>query len=156
MWKSEDEKRPAIVQTVNARDRTALIHFPDTKTTELVSLLELDAHGTSEFNPTNVQIAPEAYGVRRGDFVFVHRPGTTNGMQLPRVPQIGELESWVREQPFVRGEFNGWRKELQEIGIKLAEDRSSNPTLDGNIKTPQKNDSKLRWCGEVTGVCVNT
>ncbi|PPQ62994.1 hypothetical protein CVT24_006100 [Panaeolus cyanescens] len=152
MWKSEDTKRPAIVQTVNARDRTAQIHFPDTNTTELVSLLELDAHGTSEFNPTNAQIAPEAYGVRRGDFVFIHTPGSTNGMQLPRVPQIGELEPWVREQPFLRGEFNGWRKELQDIGIKLAEDRSSDPSLEGIIQTPQKNDGKIRWCGEVTGL----
>lgn len=93
-WKNEDETRVAVVQSTHAQNRTARVMWYDTSTTqpqyEVVSVLELDPHGPS---------GTESFGVRRGDFVFLHRPGTTNGAQLPAVPRIGELEDWVREPP---------------------------------------------------------
>lgn len=94
-WKNEDETRVAVVQSTHAQNRTARVMWydpasPNTPQHEVVSVLELDPHGPS---------GAESFGVRRGDFVFLHRPGTTNGAQLPAVPRIGELEDWVREPP---------------------------------------------------------
>ncbi|ELU39894.1 ubiquitin-conjugating enzyme domain-containing protein [Rhizoctonia solani AG-1 IA] len=91
-WKNEDEARVAVVQSTHAQNRTAKVMWYGTSPpqTETVSVLELDPHGPS---------GTETFGVRRGDFVFLHRPGTTNGAQLPAVPRIGELEEWVREPP---------------------------------------------------------
>ncbi|KAG8728667.1 hypothetical protein FRC12_021584, partial [Ceratobasidium sp. 428] len=93
-WKGEDETRVAVVQSTDAKQRTARVMWYDPTSsspqTEVVSVLELDPHGPS---------GAESFGVRRGDFVFLHRPGTTNGAQLPAVPRIGELEDWVREPP---------------------------------------------------------
>jgi ubiquitin-conjugating enzyme E2 O len=82
----------AVVQSTHAQNRTAKVMWYGTNPpqTETVSVLELDPHGPS---------GTETFGVRRGDFVFLHRPGTTNGAQLPAVPRIGELEDWVREPP---------------------------------------------------------
>lgn len=151
MFKTEEEARPAIVQSVNAAERTALILFPETGATELVSLLELDVHGNSN-NNANVPLA-ESFGVRRGDFVFIHSSGTTNGLQKPRVPRIGEIEPWVREDPFTDGDFSGWRKELHEIGCQIATQRSPDLPMEKLIQRPVKGDRKLSWCGEVTGVC---
>ncbi|KAF8973555.1 hypothetical protein BDZ97DRAFT_1775695 [Flammula alnicola] len=152
VWKNEGETRPAIVQSVNAADRTALILFPDTGAIELASLLELDPHGNSDNDANNLQAASEGFGVRRGDFVFIHRPGTTNGLEKPKVPRIGEIEPWVRENPFVDGEFSGWRKELQEIGSNIAAQRTVNHPTEKMIQRPAKGDGKLSWCGEVTGL----
>ncbi|KDN41490.1 hypothetical protein RSAG8_07440, partial [Rhizoctonia solani AG-8 WAC10335] len=91
-WKNEDETRVAIIQSTNAQSRIAKVMWYGTNPpqTETVSVLELDPHGPA---------GTETFGVRRGDFVFLHRPGTTNGAQLPAVPRIGELEEWVREPP---------------------------------------------------------
>ncbi|CAE6413274.1 unnamed protein product [Rhizoctonia solani] len=91
-WKNEDETRVAVVQSTHAQNRTAKVMWYGVTPlqTETVSVLELDPHGPS---------GTETFGVRRGDFVFLHRPGTTNGAQLPAVPRIGELEDWVREPP---------------------------------------------------------
>ncbi|EEB96788.1 hypothetical protein MPER_04016, partial [Moniliophthora perniciosa FA553] len=91
LWSSEGVKRPAVVQAVDAVQRTATLLFNDTGKVEMVSLLELDPHGTSDTDPM-AQLNFEGLGVRRGDFVFIHREGTTNGFEKPRVPRIGELE----------------------------------------------------------------
>ncbi|CAE6520035.1 unnamed protein product [Rhizoctonia solani] len=91
-WKNEDETRVAVIQSTNAQSRIAQVMWYGTHPPQIetVSVLELDPHGPS---------GTETFGVRRGDFVFLHRPGTTNGAQLPAVPRIGELEEWVREPP---------------------------------------------------------
>jgi ubiquitin-conjugating enzyme E2 O len=62
MWKSEDEKRPAIVQSVDAARRTATVLFPSTNTIELVSLLELDPQGTSDSSPLGPDRPPDGLG----------------------------------------------------------------------------------------------
>jgi ubiquitin-conjugating enzyme E2 O len=87
--------------------------FPDTGTIELASLLELDPHGNSDLDTAS-------FGVRRGDFVFIHPPESRNGLENPRVPRIGEIEPWIRGNPFQDGQFVGWRKELQELGLDIA------------------------------------
>lgn len=149
MFKTEDMKRPAIVQSVNAVERTAQILFPDTGEIELASLLELDAHGNSDLDANNLHT--DSFGVRRGDFVFIHAAGTTNGMERPRVPRIGEIEPWVRENPFANGELSGWRKEMSILGNSLAARRTA--PLRKRMQRPVNGDGKLLWCGEVTGVC---
>ena len=78
----DDERHGAIVQSVNAAERTAKILLYNGRR-EKVSVLELDVHG-SEANVSNPQ---EAFGVRRGDLVFIHRDGDSNGCSKPTVPR---------------------------------------------------------------------
>ena len=138
---------------MDAIQRTALLLFPDTETIELASLLELDPHGNSDLDAIVSQAGSEAsFGVRRGDFVFIHSPETTNGLQKPRVPRIGEIEAWIRENPFQDGQFVGWRKEFQELGLSIASQRSTGTLVEKRIQMSTNGESKLSWCGEVTGV----
>ncbi|KAF8167745.1 hypothetical protein B0H34DRAFT_740587 [Crassisporium funariophilum] len=152
VWKNEGMKRAAIVQSVNAAQRTALILFADTGAIELASVLELDPHGNADLDAIVPHPSSEAFGVRRGDFVFIHAIGTTNGLEKPNVPRIGEIESWVRENPFSQGQFVGWRKDLQDIGNNIASQRNALSLVEKMMQRPQKGDSKLSWCGEVTGL----
>lgn len=154
MWKNENEVKTAIVQSVNAVERTATVLFPDTKTTELVSLLELDPHGTSTAATLGPQSTADGLGVQRGDFVFIHRPGTTNGYEIPRVPRIGELESWVREVPFDQGQITGWRREMAELGTEVTAKLGRGELEELLPRIPTPGDRNFMWIGEVTGVSV--
>jgi len=154
LWKGEDEKRVAVVQSVNAVDRRATIRFSDTGTIELASALELDPHGTNDWSA----VAPATFdglGVRRGDFVFIHREGTTNGLEKPKVPRIGEVEPWVRELPVVHpdGHYGGWRKAMADIGMDIAHRREPDHIVEGKIRKPSPDDTSLNWFGEVSNVC---
>lgn len=153
MWKSEGQKRPAIVQSVHASERTASILFPDTGTTELASLLELDPHGTSGLDLGESITGNDSFGVHLGDFVFIHPPGSTNGMSVPRVPRIGEVEQWVRENPFEGEDFTGWRKEMHEHGSNIATYRGMN-AMEKPMRRPIEGSGELSWCGEVSGVRI--
>ncbi|KAI0319861.1 hypothetical protein OF83DRAFT_1275465 [Amylostereum chailletii] len=148
IWKGEDSKRPAVVQSVDAVERTAEIRYSDTGTTELASVLELDPHGTSDWSA----LAPAMFdglGVRRGDFVFIHKNGS-NGLESPRVPRIGEVEPWVREPPVVHdnGEYGGWRQQMYEIGMSIAR-RQEFDVYEGAVQKVSKDDKTLDWFGEV-------
>lgn len=147
VWRAENQKRFAVVQSVDPNQRTATVLFTDDGSRELVSVLELDPTGESE------EVEPhDALGVRRGDFVFIHSEGATNGTAPPKVPHIGELEAWVREVPIVNGQYSGWRKEFSELGHSVAAGRSSGEVFEGAIKRPVKGDSSMYWIGEVTEV----
>ncbi|KAL0578614.1 hypothetical protein V5O48_003405 [Marasmius crinis-equi] len=144
-------KRSAVVQSVDAAQRTATVLFDDTGKIELVSLLELDLHGTSDSDPY-AQYNMDGLGVRRGDFVFIHREGTTNGFESPRVPKIGELEAWVRENPFSGGQLTGWRKEMSDLGVEIANRRSTDGSEEGHMLQP---DGTLDWIGEVSDLLLD-
>ncbi|KAL6309869.1 hypothetical protein BKA93DRAFT_814242 [Sparassis latifolia] len=149
LWKNEDQKRAAIVQSVNAVDRTAQVRCTDTEAIELASLLELDPHGTGDWSALSLA---DGLGVRRGDFVFIHREGTTNGVETPMVPRIGEVEEWVREAPIVseNGQLGGWRREMADLGNSIAERRGKDTAIvEGNIQRPQKGNPCFNWFGEV-------
>ncbi|CCM05195.1 uncharacterized protein FIBRA_07404 [Fibroporia radiculosa] len=149
LWKTEDQKRAAIVQTVNAVDRTAQIYCTDTRTTELASLLELDPHGISDWSAVS---PTDGLGLHRGDLVFIHKEGSTNGVEPPMVPRIGEVEDWVREPPVVSesGHLSGWRREMADIGNRIAERRGKDSTIEeGQIRLPEEGSSRLNWFGEV-------
>ncbi|KAN0135671.1 ubiquitin-conjugating enzyme3 like-protein [Lactarius tabidus] len=153
LWKGEDEKRVAVVQSVNAVDRTATIRFGDTGAIELASVLELDPHGTNDWSA----VAPTTFdglGVRRGDFVFIHREGTTNGLEKPKVPRIGEVEPWVREPPIVHadGHYGGWRKTMADIGMNIAHRREPDHIVEGRIRKPGPDNTSLNWFGEVSNL----
>lgn len=144
-----------MVQKVNAAERTAIILFSETGKQELASVLELDPHGTSSDSTLMIpQSTSDGLGVRRGDFVFIHPEGTTNGFEKPRVPRIGELEAWVREGPFVDGHFVGWRKELSELGRTVAARRIPGSDLQTLMKRPTPGGCNFLWIGEVTSVCI--
>ena len=155
IWKSEDGKRPAVVQSVNAVERTAQVRFDDTGVIELVSVLELDPHGVSDWS---VIASHEEMGLHRGDCVFIHPEGTTNGVEKPMVPKIGELEGWVRELTMdPNGMIMGWRHEMIAIGNGIAERRGRDPSVEeGKIKRPAKGETSLHWFGEVTDVSAHT
>jgi ubiquitin-conjugating enzyme E2 O len=161
LHKTEDSKRVAVVQSVNSADRTAVIRHRDQVTTELVSVLELDPHGTSTIDASQQEDQLDSFGVRRGDFVFVHREGSTNGAELPRVPKIGELEAWVREMPTIEEKpdgtsvLSGWRGELHNIGQAIAKARGTPESvgrgLDGQVRHMTAADG-IDWFGEVIDV----
>ncbi|CAL1695554.1 unnamed protein product [Somion occarium] len=149
IWKSEDGQRTAVVQSVNAVERTAQVRFDDTGATELVSVLELDPHGVSDWSA----VAPhEEMGLHRGDCVFIHPEGSSNGVEKPMVPKIGELEGWVREMTMdPNGMVIGWRNEMIGLGNAIAEHRGRDPSVEeGKIRRPQKGHPSLHWFGEVT------
>ncbi len=151
IWKSEGQRRPAVVQSVNAIERTAYIRFLDSGNIELASVLELDPHGTSD-SPV------EGLGLHRGEFVFIHKEGTTNEAVKPMVPRIGELEAWVRESPVMHvnenGQLGGWRREMAEIGNDVAQRRGrDNSVEEGKLRRrPPPGDTSLNWFGEVVDV----
>lgn len=152
LWKNEDEKRPAVVLSVNAVDRTAQIRYTDTEVTELVSVLELDPHGTTDWAASS---SNEGLGVHRGEFVFIHSEGNTNGAEPPKVPRIGELEEWVREPPTMtcNGHLTGWRREVANLGTRIAESRGKEPNaVDNFLRQPDQHDKDLNWFGEVIDV----
>jgi ubiquitin-conjugating enzyme E2 O len=142
------------VQSVNAVERTAAVLLPDTGAIELASVLELDPHGTSDLAAVISQSASEGLGVRRGDFVFIHREGTTNGFPKPSVPRIGELEAWVRECPVIDGQLVGWRKEMSDIGGNIARRTELNSIRGHQLSLPIPGNGCLPWLGEVTCVCI--
>lgn len=140
-------ERPGIVQSVDAVERTASLLFPDTAAIELVSLLQLDTHG----NPD--QAIDGGVGVRLGDFVFIHKVGETNGSAGSRVPRIGEVEHWVREQTYDEEEMTGWRKTMHDIGRNIAAQRGITGQVEKSLHRPVRGSGQLAWCGEVTAVC---
>jgi ubiquitin-conjugating enzyme E2 O len=132
----------------------AAILYPDTGAQDLASLLELDPHGVSDFSAAQPNPAREGLGVHRGDFVLIHRPGTTNGLEKPRVPFIGESEIWVRETPVsVDGKLTGWRRAMSELGASIASRRGLDNS-EGQLRRLSKDDSSLSWFGEVTEVVL--
>ncbi|KAI0638530.1 hypothetical protein C8Q77DRAFT_1091600 [Trametes polyzona] len=150
LWKTEDEKRHVVVQSVNAQDRTAYVRVVETGAIELASVLELDSHGTGDWSA--LAPAHDGLGVRRGDFVFIHREGTTNGARAPMVPRIGEVEAWVREAPTLNpnGQISGWRGEMTEIGTRIAAQRGKEGAVEeAPLRRAQKGDDSLNWFGEV-------
>ena len=152
VWKNEEGRRAAIVQSVNASDRTALILLTQTRTLETVSVLELDPYGNFENNATG-QPMTDGFGVRRSDFVFIHPEGTTNGFEAPQVPKIGELEAWIHDEvPSLDPPLTGWRKDMHELGKKIAAQRSRRSRGSETMMLPIPRDSNLHWFGEVTGV----
>ena len=95
----------------------------------------------------------EGLGVRRGETVFIHPPGKTNGFEVPRVPRIGEIEPWVRSNPFSQsGQLDGWRAEMASIGADIATRRSAEVLEEGTIRSFPPIGTFL-WLGEVTSVC---
>lgn len=146
LWKTEDAQRYAVVQTANPAARIASLRLEASYENELVSVLELD-HGSGDPGLGDLGSVLDGFGVRRGDFVFIHKEGTTNGSTKPRVPRIGELEPWVRDTPYHDGHYCGWRKDMGDLGNQVASDASSGG--DTCIKRPVPGDESLHWIGEV-------
>lgn len=117
-------------------------------------MLELDPHGSSDWS----SVSPvEGLGLHRGEFIFIHKEGSTNGAQSPMVPRIGEMEDWVRESPVTQlgdsGQLGGWRRTMAEIGNDIAQRRGKDPAIEERkLKRPQPNDTSLNWFGEVVDV----
>ncbi|KAI6047747.1 hypothetical protein EDC04DRAFT_2863935 [Pisolithus marmoratus] len=148
LWKSEDQARVAVVQSVDSADRVALIRCLDAGTLETVSVLELDPNGAGDLGGNILH--NYGLGVRRGDSVFIHREGTTNGFDSPKVPKIGEIEEWVREHPIRDdGELGGWRRTMADLGARLATEHGIQRPQLHDVKLP-KGDRSLMWFGEVT------
>ena len=135
---------------MDAAQRTARITFPGTSVTELVSVLELDVQGTTD-EADLLQSAADGLGVRRGDYVFIHPSDSSNGFEGPRVPRIGEIEPWVREQPYMDGRLDGWRREMSDLGRMIATTRSPD-YVEGRFLQPTQSQADVGWVGEVVDV----
>ena len=81
LWKNEEEQCSVVIQSVNAKERTAEIMLTN-DLRQLVSVLELNPHG--EYPDSGD--TQDSFGVHRGDFVFIHKEGCTNGCKRPLVP----------------------------------------------------------------------
>lgn len=145
LWTSDDQRLPAVVQSVDAPQRTARIMFSDSGVHEVASVLELDAHGISD----TATASADDLGVRRGDYVFILPEGVTTGFE-PWIPHIGEVEHWVHETVFPHSQLTGWRKEMADIGTHIASHRDSDGFVDGQFSDDT---SSILWIGEVTDVC---
>ena len=152
LWKTEDSKLHVVIQSVNAKERTAQVLVVETGAIELASVLELDPHGTNDWTALTPN---DGLGVRRGDLVFIHGESTTNGVAPPMVPRIGEVEEWVREAPVVgaNGQLGGWRRDMADLGTRIAEERGKAGSVgEPPIRRPTKDDPSLNWFGEVMDV----
>lgn len=152
MLKEEGEDRAAVVQTVDAPQRIAHLLLQDNNKIERASILELQTYGTGLNGPESA--VHETIGVHIGDFIFVHKPGTTNGSYGAKVPRIGEIEPWVHEHR----EFDnpeGWRRQMHDIGCNIASQRGSGGSMDRPLRLPVRGSGELSWCGEVTAVSAD-
>ncbi|CAK5280472.1 unnamed protein product [Mycena citricolor] len=151
LWNREDENQAVIIQAVNP-DRTVSVLVPETGKTELISALELDPHGVSDAAAMH-DSPSDGLGVRRGDFLFIHAEGGTNGSRAAaRVPRIGEVEAWVRDVPVVNEQLVGFRKEMSEIGESIARRRQLENIAEQPILRPLGSDESLFWLGEVSDI----
>ncbi|BGP15191.1 hypothetical protein JCM10213_000859 [Rhodosporidiobolus nylandii] len=131
--------RIGVVQSMDARKRTIRMRYLDSppgkdEGEELISGLEFDPHGPP----------PDAYGVRRNDWVLITRAGETNGAKVPVVPALGESETLAGLMP--QGEE--LRMELSTLGLNYASSLADN----FQPPAPQCSPSSLasiRWYGEV-------
>ncbi|GAA5955577.1 hypothetical protein JCM8115_006794 [Rhodotorula mucilaginosa] len=130
--------RIGVVQSMDAKKRTIRLRYLDDETClpgkeeeETVSGLEFDPHGPP----------PDAYGVRRGDWILVLGEGDKNGAKPPMVPGLGESEIAAGLMP--GGE--DLRMEISNLGLAYCQ------TLPDNFVPPKPKDAppSLRWYGEV-------
>ncbi|GAA5879197.1 hypothetical protein JCM1840_007608 [Sporobolomyces johnsonii] len=136
--------RIGVVQSMDARKRTIRMRYLDSpagagagrddEEDEIISGLEFDPHGPP----------PDAYGVRRGDWVLIVPEGKDNGAPKPVVPSLGESETAAGLMP--AGEH--LRMELSTLGLSYA----SNLSDSFAPPVPQTSASALapiKWYGEV-------
>lgn len=124
LWKTDGKSRTAVVQVVHPSQRVAILKLTDvpesTPESEMVPLLELDPHGTHDITGDDPTPPPDELGVHRGEFVFIHKEGTTNGSVMPMVPKIGELENWVQDVPSLHSmQPGGFTDVIYAEGLKI-------------------------------------
>ncbi|KAG8834341.1 hypothetical protein FRC17_009109 [Serendipita sp. 399] len=137
LWKSEEEKAVAVVQSVSFKDRIASVRWFGTQDIETLPVLELDPLGSSMVDERQLCV----FGLRRGEHVLLHKLGAKNGLSPPLVPKVGELEEWVHEMPSRAsdGTMEGWRGELTNEAIKTLGFDLSRKTSIGPISSVQVN-----------------
>ncbi|GAA5986419.1 hypothetical protein JCM10908_003747 [Rhodotorula pacifica] len=134
--------RIGVVQSMDAKKRTIRLRYLDEKTClpppseeaeeeETVSGLEFDPHGPP----------PDAYGVRRGDWILIVGEGETNGAKPPMVTGLGESEIAAGLMPA----GDALRMEISGIGLSYCQ------TLSDSFIPPKPKQAPLglRWYGEV-------
>ncbi len=141
MWKSDGVSRHVVVQSVNAKQRTAKVLFLDTNTIELVSTIELDTVG-----PSVEESFSEGYGVHVGDVVFIHSEENDNGLTPPRVPSIGEPDSEMSIMADIMSDYPNWKEELHDTGR-----RCLIQSVSYAVSYPLGS-QKVNWLGEVSKV----
>lgn len=158
LWKTDGKTRTAVVQLVHPSQRVASLKFTDglesVPETQMASLLELDPHGTYDVTTSDPTLSPEELCVHRGEFVFIHREGTTNGSVMPRVPKIGELESWIQDVPSLYTmQPGGFTDLIYTEGLKII--MTEENRKDGRLTTFTPTGVPIRpvtWFGYVSDV----
>lgn len=107
LWNSEEDEEDSkvgIVQSMDPEERTALIRWYETEEQPVtLPVMELDLSGKA--------IEPISFGIRRGDEVLISK--TSNGLTLPQVGRIGEVEDLDEDEI---------RENLSRLGMKLAKE----------------------------------
>lgn len=125
MWRSDTgERRPAVVQSYNPKQRIAEVLLLDKNEKETVSVLELDTGGFGRIN----------YGVGLGQCVLFC---DDNGAQIPEVPSLGQVD------PPEDGR-EGFRHELHSMGLA----QGQNADVFGS-SLPKGDPNAVSWWGEV-------
>ncbi|BEJ15510.1 hypothetical protein CspHIS471_0501150 [Cutaneotrichosporon sp. HIS471] len=125
VWRSDSgERRPAVVQTYNPKQRIAEVLLLDTNEKETVSVLELDTGGFGRVN----------YGVGLGQIVLFCED---NGADVPEVPSLGQVD------PPDDGR-EGFRAVLHSLGLE----HGGSPDKLGS-SLPKGNPNAIQWWGEV-------
>lgn len=127
VWRSDSgQRRPAIVQCYQPRQRIADILLLDTKEKETVSVLELDTGGFGRAN----------YGVGLGQIVLFCE---NNDAPCPEVPSLGQVDP-----PDYEG---GLREELHRLCDMSGNDPSAFQTT-----LPKGDTALVDWWGEVVNL----
>ncbi|GMK56130.1 hypothetical protein CspeluHIS016_0211860 [Cutaneotrichosporon spelunceum] len=125
VWCSDTgDRRPAVVQMYNPKQRIAEVLLLDTKEKETVSVLELDTGGFGRVN----------YGVGLGQIVLFCED---NGADVPEVPSLGQVD------PPDDGR-EGFKAVLQRLGL---EHGGSPDQLSSSL--PKGDPNIVKWWGEV-------
>lgn len=121
-------ERVAVVQSMDARERTAVLRIYGSDTSEAVPVLELDVHG------------PEtaAFGLHRGDTVLIASQPT--GVLPPALPRLGELEELPEEEEL--------RQQMSHLGMAYAQRFDKECPL----ILPAAPSEGIDWYGSVTGI----
>ena len=130
VWRGDNgERRPAVVQKFDPRQRIADLLFTDKQEIQTVSVLELDTGGHGR---------PE-YGVGIGQIVLTC---DDNHTPLPEVPPIGAIE------PAFTSMY--WRSVLMERGSHLKADPAMDPVAAVRTTRPSGDISSVDWWGHVS------
>lgn len=125
---SSSKSRLGVVQSMDPEERTAQVRWYGTEEIVALPVLELDLNGHA--------IEPISFGIHRGDEVMISQ--TSNGLSLPNVGRIGDVEELDEDEV---------RDNLVRLGMKSARE-GTNITqryLPKRLGIPKDPEDEMDW-----------